>query len=283
MSLMPVLYTPKTRYTSDTNVLVPVIVNFLRAGAIMMLDWVTLRFIDHAPVLVWIVTFIISIAVLAVLQSKDWLDFKGRWYFTWSIGSLLAAWFITIGYAYWAYHDSSEKGALFPTADEIGEAIARHLPRPAGVPAGTPSVTPSVQIDRRKNPLNDDVAKWQAVSRLHDMAAVQKLPKCSISIVRYQLTYAEDFSDDLKAILKIADWPYKESFAASQVPRGMTIKSSDRQNESQRCGSALQGALRNSTLWKGGTWNLNMSYFPHDNTDCDDCVEINIGNDPDGP
>jgi hypothetical protein len=282
MNLMPVLYTPKTRYTSDTNVLIPVIVNFLRAGAIMMLDWVTLRFIEHAPVLVWIITFIISLAVLAVLQSKDWLDFKGRSYFTLSISGLLAAWLITIGYAYWAYHDTSEKTSLFPTADEIGQAIARHLPR-ANVLAGTSSVAATVQVDRRKNPLNDDAAKWQAVSRLHDMVSVQKIAMCRISIVRYQLTYAEDFSDDLKSIFKVADWPFKESFAASQVPRGLTIKTSDRQNESQRCGSALQGALRNSTTWKGGTWNLNNSYFPHDSTDCDDCVEINIGNDPDGP
>ena len=64
------------------------------------------------------------------------------------------------------------------------------------------------------------------------MVSVQKIPKCQISIVRYQLTYAEDFSDDLKIIFKVADWPFKELFAASQVPRGLTIKTSDRQTNS---------------------------------------------------
>ena len=153
MNLLPILYTPKTRYTSDTNVLVPVIVNFLRAGAIMMLDWVTLKFIDHAPILIWIVTGIISIAVLAVLQSKDWLDFKGRWYFTVAISTLLAAWLVTIGYAYWAYNSVSERSTLFPTADEIGEAIARHLPK-TNTPAGTQTtpVIATVQVDKRKIP-----------------------------------------------------------------------------------------------------------------------------------
>ena len=48
------------------------------------------------------------------------------------------------------------------------------------------------------------------MSRLHDATTRQNLPKCSISIVRYQLPYAENMSDDLKELLTVADWTYKE-------------------------------------------------------------------------
>jgi hypothetical protein len=64
-----------------------------------MLDWVTLRFIEHAPDAAWIITGVISVAILAVLQSREWLDFRGRWYFSSFIGFLLVSWIGVIGYA----------------------------------------------------------------------------------------------------------------------------------------------------------------------------------------
>ena len=152
MSIMPVIYVPKSQYTYNTNVLVPVIVNFLRAGAIFMLDWVTLRFVENAPLVVWVITGVISLAILAVLQAKDWLDFKGKWYFTSFIGVLLVAWAATVGYAFWAYYYSTERHALFPTADEIAAAIARNLPRAAAVgPVPNAAIAPP-PVDRRKIP-----------------------------------------------------------------------------------------------------------------------------------
>ena len=68
-----------------------------------MLEWVSLRFVDNAPVIVWIATGVFSLAVLAVLQSKDWLDFKGRRYFTSSLIALLGAWAGIVAYGYVAY------------------------------------------------------------------------------------------------------------------------------------------------------------------------------------
>ena len=131
---MTMIYQPPARYTTRTPLLAPILVNFLRAGAIVMLDWVTLRFVEHAPISVWVATGIVSLAILAVIQSKEWLDFRGPWYFTSFIGTLLLGWLAIVGYAYWFYYSSAEANR-FPTADEIAAAITRAAqPKPAAAP-----------------------------------------------------------------------------------------------------------------------------------------------------
>ena len=77
----PVIYVPPGIYTSKTPAFFPPFVRFLRTGSIAMLDWVSLRFIDHAPPIVWVLTGVFAVAILAVIESKDWLRFKGKSYF----------------------------------------------------------------------------------------------------------------------------------------------------------------------------------------------------------
>jgi hypothetical protein len=287
MNLLPILYTPKSRYTSDTNVWVPIIVTGIRIGAITMLEWLSLRFVEGAPIGVCVATGVFAVAVLAVLQTKDWLDFKGRWYFTISLTGLLAAWIAVSAYGFLAYPPQDKIIPTFPTADEIGAAIVRNLPKPpVSQPAG--SATPAAQVDKRKNPLNDATAKWLLTANLHDLASPHfNLPKCKILIVRYQLPYAEDFSDDLKTVLKVMDWPFEESFASAQLPRGLSVAGLD-QGESFRCAHAIsEQALRNAASWRGGTWSIPETFIPMNSPEadtlkkCGDCILVNIGNDPD--
>src|SRR5690242_20378218 len=95
----PIIFVPLGRYTSATNVTVPVILRFLRNAAILMVDWGTLRFIENAPSSVWIATTAIAVLVIAVIESRDWLRFKGRWYFPSFLGVLLVCWISIIGFA----------------------------------------------------------------------------------------------------------------------------------------------------------------------------------------
>ena len=106
------------------------------------------------------------------------------------------------------------------------------------------------------------------------------------AIVRYQLPYAENMSDDLKELLTVADWTYKETFVSAELPRGLSFKAANNSIDPRLyiCGNELLNTFRDAVTWKGGTWNVNLTYFPGGTpTDCADCVEIDIGNDPDEP
>jgi hypothetical protein len=98
--MLPVPYTPPPRYTSNTPIIGPVIVHFIRAGAILMLDWVSLRFIENAPPSVYVASAIIALLILAIVESRDWLNFKGRWYFTISLITLSLVYGVIIAFAY---------------------------------------------------------------------------------------------------------------------------------------------------------------------------------------
>lgn len=153
MSMMPVLYVPRTRYTGHTHVLVPVLVTFMRATAIVMLEWLSLRFADNAPLSLCVATGIFAIAVLAVLQSKDWLDFKGEWYFRGSLLVLTIAWIAVVAYGWWEYPPRDKIIPTFPTADELAAAIVQNLPK---APVTPPSVS-FIPVPRGPNP--DEPAK----------------------------------------------------------------------------------------------------------------------------
>jgi hypothetical protein len=114
-----VRYIPQSRYTSRTPVIGPVLVKFIRAGTIAMLEWSSLRFVDHAPIAVWIITSIIALLVLAVLESKDWLRFKGGWYFSVSVATLLVIWIVGVGTTYAVYGFTSDTS----TTSSAGAAV----------------------------------------------------------------------------------------------------------------------------------------------------------------
>jgi hypothetical protein len=65
-----------------------------------MLDWVSLRFIENAPSSVYAASAIIAVLMLAVIESRDWLNFKGRWYFRSFFCALLVIYCGIIGFSY---------------------------------------------------------------------------------------------------------------------------------------------------------------------------------------
>ena len=255
---MPVIY-ENPRFDAATPTLKPVIDRVIRFGAVMMIEWGTLALIEDAPRYLKYATVAIAVLILAVHESWPWLRMRNsRLYPAFMIGLVLA--YIGI----FTYASISETNSPV-----IPPATSQHNP-----------TVPAKPVDRRKNPLNDNAAKWGVVSRLHNSLTHSNVTRCPISIMRYQLPYAETFADDLKAILTVLDWPFQEHFASVQEPRGLTVKSSDRNKVSRRCGDEIHSALRNSATWRGGTWNVGKAYFPRDK-DCVDCIEIDIGNDPD--
>ena len=73
----------------------------LKVWAIAMLEWGSLRFIDHAPISVWIASSAIAAMVLVVLEKREWLNFKNRRYFPVSLTLLMLMWLGITGYAYY--------------------------------------------------------------------------------------------------------------------------------------------------------------------------------------
>ena len=81
MAEIPTVFVPRRPYTDRTFVAIPLIYTALRGLAVYGIEWTTLDFIEHAPVMVRVVTFVVASAILGALQWKSWLDFKGRFYF----------------------------------------------------------------------------------------------------------------------------------------------------------------------------------------------------------
>jgi hypothetical protein len=98
--VLPIPYVAPQRYSSATSTGLPIFAAFLRAGAIMGLEWTTLKFIEDAPLTVRITTFVISLLALAVVQCRDWLNFKRWWYFRAAISGLIIMWITVVGLAY---------------------------------------------------------------------------------------------------------------------------------------------------------------------------------------
>jgi hypothetical protein len=66
-----------------------------------MIEWGSLRFIDHAPISVWIASSVVALLVLAVIEQRNWLNFKNRRYFPISLSVLMATWLSIVGFAYY--------------------------------------------------------------------------------------------------------------------------------------------------------------------------------------
>jgi hypothetical protein len=114
----PVLYTPPG-FSSTTPAATPLIVPFLRGGAIMGLEWTTLKFIEDAPLGVRIATFLIAIAMLAVLEKRHWLNFKGRNYFWGAVSGLIMIYVGIVSYAVYNWSGSERGHAHTTTAGPV--------------------------------------------------------------------------------------------------------------------------------------------------------------------
>jgi hypothetical protein len=97
---LPVVYVPAAKYTDKTPVLTPLLLPALRAMAVMGMEWTTLNFIENVPIIVRIATFVISAFVLAVLECRDWLNFKRRHLFAYLISGLVVIYLTICGYAF---------------------------------------------------------------------------------------------------------------------------------------------------------------------------------------
>jgi len=109
---LPVLYEPPTKYTDRTSVLTPLLLPALAALAVLGIEWTTLGFIENAPVIVRFATFVIAAFVLAALQSRDWLKFKGRYLFPGLLAGLVLLYLAICSYAFFYLQEPSSPSAL---------------------------------------------------------------------------------------------------------------------------------------------------------------------------
>src|SRR5205807_5966462 len=92
-------------------------------------------------------------------------------------------------------------------------------------------------------------------STLHDVFSRPDNRRCPVRIVRYQLPYAENFADDLKPILVVADIPFEERFATTQLPKGLSIRF-PHSGPLPNCGAHLVNSLRTIGQFRGASWNI---------------------------
>jgi hypothetical protein len=256
---LPIIY-ENPRFDTATPTLQPVINRAVRFGAVVMLEWGALTLMEDASRDLKYGTVVIAVFILAVHESWPWLRMRNKYWYPSLMGALIAGYAVIFGYA-----------AL--TAELHTSAVT-----------AAPSLLPDKNLppDKRRNPLDSDAAKWGMVSRLHNAFDTKNVAKCNLSIVRYQSPYAENLADDLKAILKVVDWPVAEKLSQTPQQRGLSIKISEQPNRSaERCMSILRNAISSSTTWKGREWVV--SYYYDSERSCPECVELDIGNDPDQP
>ena len=117
---LPVPYV--TKYTNRTPTLGPMLVTGLSAWATYMIEWGSLRWIDHAPVAIWIGSTFIAICVLTVLANREWLNFKNRRYFPVSLTVLMLIWAAIVGLAY--YLDAHSPQQIDPAVANLQSQVA---------------------------------------------------------------------------------------------------------------------------------------------------------------
>jgi hypothetical protein len=67
----------------------------------MGLEWTTLKYIEDAPIVVRIATFVAALAILAIVEKRDWLKFKGKSLFHYAIVTAIAVYLSISGYAFY--------------------------------------------------------------------------------------------------------------------------------------------------------------------------------------
>jgi hypothetical protein len=172
-----------------------------------------------------------------------------------------------------------------PSADEIATAVVKALPK-APIPPTAPTTVPTKEPEP-PNPLRPETAKWRVTNALVQTSKTQNL-SCSVMLVRYQLSYAEEFANDLKQILDAARWQYRPAFALGDLPKGLSAIARYDPGMKRQCGETFQSAIRNSSSnWPGGnflSWegpNPEQTYDPSVDTliaQCPNCFQVGIGN-----
>jgi len=122
-NLLPVPYV--TPYTDRTPTLGPMLVTAISGWAFLMVEWGSLRWIDHAPPAIWIGSTAIGVCVLTVIANKDWLNFKNRRYFPVSLAILIAIWAAIVGLAY--YLDFTSSHDIDPVVTSLKAQLATAL------------------------------------------------------------------------------------------------------------------------------------------------------------
>jgi hypothetical protein len=88
--MVPTIYVPPaSRFTDRTPAAYPVLLRSLRAGIVLTIEWGTLHIMDRVPTWVAVGLTIDSLLILGVLESRNWLAFKGRYYFRYSLTALI--------------------------------------------------------------------------------------------------------------------------------------------------------------------------------------------------
>lgn len=119
-----------------------------------MLEWCSLRFVDNAPPAAWILTGIIAFLILAVLECRDWLNFKKWWYFRVSLITLFAMWVagVAISYAMFGI-------AQTPVAQTLGVGSVPSVQQPPNAPqqpqntVAPPPVQPPAPVILKGGPI----------------------------------------------------------------------------------------------------------------------------------
>jgi hypothetical protein len=90
--MVPTVYVPPaSRFTDRTPAAYPVILRAIRAGIVLTIEWGTLHIMEHVPTWVAVALTVDALLMLGVLESRNWLIFKGRNYFKYSFTTLILA------------------------------------------------------------------------------------------------------------------------------------------------------------------------------------------------
>lgn len=278
----------------------------MRVGAVAMLEWASLRFVESAPIAVWIATTVVAVAVLAVLQTKDWLDFKGRWYFTISLAGLLSAWIAISAYGFWAYPPQDKVMSTFPTADELATAIAKALTKPEP-PGGAPTTpTPAIPAPSNNAALDQmrierdnlakeqdvlratigpispflhltDAKRWSLMTQLRDLL-VNQIPqdqRCHAFLAsKTPSSSGSAFWSEFQPILNYTNWILEGGANRSAFPDGITIQVAAEKGTAFTCGWKLSELLESMNV---GPINFRANQTTPNLLRCPECTEIVIG------
>lgn len=286
---MPVVYVAPASYTSETPAWVPIAILALKAVAVMGIEWTTLDFVEHAPFYLKAATFGFSAVILAVIEKRHWLNFKRRRLFEWSLFGLLAAYLLIVGYA-WKTWPTNGRDMAGGSAEPVVinrklDTIQQQISALSGRSVGTGATSGSMPVTPFVNPLHSDAMKWKITQVLSRSVGGSNGSKCKVTINRYQLPYAEDYSADLKAILYVMGFQYDETFASGTLPHELTIRYVQG-GQNNNCAAYLINSLRQATEKDGNGIFLNGTDIPEQNApeylkNCpanQGCVEIGIGN-----
>jgi hypothetical protein len=230
------LYVP-SNYNSRTWAPWPVAELAVKALFVMGVEWTTLDFIEHAPLLMRVATFVLAGVGLGVFQAKDWLKFKGRHYFSVSLSTLLVLWLAAAGYSYWRFGETAEAVASIsvavthPLSATLGGVGPSVQPLPAPLPAkyselekedlrnATREVSKildgqGAEVDQK---INDTFVAWNAISgpphRGDPQAVERSLESLSKSITLLRIALRDyagsmqvyrSYADDISPLLNLS-------------------------------------------------------------------------------